>query len=189
VILGLAACQGRPRAVVSPEASTSTAVTDASLSSLAKLSHFSISGKLAFKQGERGGNARFHWEQQAGQYTLRLMNPFGGEEARLVYSAKQARLKFPQEDWVSGEDLKQVFEQHLGWVLPFERMAYWIKGMPVPGVPHQFSRTESGYRFIQSTWIIDCEDLVFYQGVWVPGRMLIRHREDDRRLKLVLNWL
>jgi len=186
-LISFSGCQHTPKAGSFTEAPAAS-MTEADLKALARLQQFEVSGKLAFKQGDKGGNAKFTWAQKGQDYALRLLNPFGGEEALMVFAKNEPRLKFPNEDWVSGEDLTRVFEAHVGWMLPFKYMTYWIKGMPVPKMPYQFSATEHGYRIIQGTWIIDCESLQTYQGLKVPGRMVFQHKEDNRRLKLVLQW-
>lgn len=192
-LLPLCACQQtsqqrgvgqNPRNPIASEAKN----REAAVKRLSKLTQFEVSGKLAFKHEEKGGNAKFSWEQQGNNYTFYLYNPFGGEEARLVYHQQQPRLKFPKEGWITGPELTDLFRAHLGWTLPFKYMGAWIKGMPAPGVAHEFRTTASGYQFQQGAWLVDCERLEYYRGFIVPQKITFRNREDHSVLKLSLHW-
>jgi outer membrane lipoprotein LolB len=181
-------CQRPPKAI---EASF-TPYNASTFKKLSQLSHFRVSGKVGFRQGETGGQAQFVWNQTGQPFTLQLLNPFGGEEARLSFSAGEYRLKMPREPWEVSHSIESLFEEKMGWSAPVAHLAYWIKGIPVPNVPSTVSHNKAGMRIIkQAHWTITYLSAIRVDGLLLPASMVLERSDlpaGPTRLKMILRW-
>jgi len=182
-ILLLAACQ-RPPKTMAPSVYT--------VESVAQLTHFRVSGKVGFRQGDTGGQASFVWQQSGRDFTLQLFNPFGSEEAYLAYRGGIYHFKMPNKAEETTQNIEPLFRESLGWSAPIAHLSYWIRGLPLPNTPKQMSQTSDGARVLQqSQWTITYLQMTQVNQLSVPKSMLLTRSdlsEGAVRLKMILHW-
>lgn len=180
--LGLNACQRAPKSF--------TPYSQATAKKLSHLETFKVAGKLSFKQEDKGGNAKFIWQQRGKAFTLRLFNPLGGEEARLQYEGGLYRLKVPGEPWQESAQIEPLFEQHLGWYAPVGYLPYWLKGVPGPQSPNRLIKRVSEVVIVQGGWEVTYDQTESIQSFTVPTSLRFQQTTGNKhtRVKMTLRW-
>ncbi|MEY3182736.1 MAG: lipoprotein localization protein LolB [Pseudomonadota bacterium] len=159
---------------------------------LSQLSHFRVSGKVAFRQGDTGGQAKFIWKQTGKDFTLQLFNPFGGEEAHLAFHHGQYQLSLPNKGIQHSQSIELLFKENLGWSAPIAHLSYWIRGIPLPKLPSKIQYDFDGNRILtQDDWKITYSRVETVNTLPLPSSMLLEQQTKANeliRLKMVLHW-
>jgi len=156
---------------------------------LSQLSYFRVSGKVGFRQGDTGGQAKFIWQQTGRDFTLQLMNPFGGEEARLSFTKGQYSLKLPNKPSQHSDSIESLFKESLGWSAPIAHLSYWMRGIPLPNVPHKIRyNAESARVLSQDHWTITYSAFERIDGLPLPQTMVLERQDKAARLRMILHW-
>jgi outer membrane lipoprotein LolB len=162
------------------------------VNSLSQLSSFRVSGKVGFRQGEAGGQAKFLWQQTGNDFSLQLMNPFGGEEAHLSFVQGQYSLKLPKEPLQYSDSIESLFKEQLGWPAPIAHLSYWMRGIPLPKMPYKISSDTEGARVLtQDHWTITYTAIEPLNGLPLPKAMILERpssSDGTARLRMILHW-
>lgn len=181
-------CQRPSKKTLAPPGSYNTSTAKA----LSQLSYFRVSGKVGFRQGETGGQAKFVWQQAGNDFTLQLRNPLGGEEARLSFTKRQYSLQLPNKPIQHSDSIESLFRESLGWSAPIAHLPYWIKGIPLPQMPKKISYNADGARVLaQDNWIITYSSIERVDGLPLPRAMVLERRglpDGMARLRMTLQW-
>ncbi len=95
-----------------------------------KLQQWNLSGKLAVKTGNEGGQARLRWQRDAQTQHIELAGPIGTGRVVLDEGPSGAVLKDTAGQVQNGPDLQTLLQQRLGWPIPFSKLQYWVRGLP-----------------------------------------------------------
>jgi outer membrane lipoprotein LolB len=191
LLYGVSLCAGcqRPPNKISDISQTYNTST---VKALNQLSYFRVSGKVGFRQGETGGQAKFIWQQNGQDFTLQLMNPFGGEEARLSFNKAAYSLKLPNQPAQHSDSIESLFRESLGWSAPIAHLPYWIKGIPLPLMPSTITYNKEGARvLVQDHWTITYSSIETVDGFVLPQSMVLERTDlpdGQARLKMLLHW-
>jgi len=105
---------------------------------------FDVSGRLSARRGAEGVAAHFAWEHVPGRDAIELATPMGTTLARLERDAGGASIKRADGAVERARDAATLAERALGFPLPVESLAWWIRAVPHPGAPHAIERDASG---------------------------------------------
>ncbi|MEO8486013.1 MAG: lipoprotein insertase outer membrane protein LolB [Betaproteobacteria bacterium] len=105
---------------------------------------FDVSGRLSARRGAEGAAANFDWAHAPGQDTIALATPMGTTLARLSRDSDGASLERPDRPVERARDAATLADRVLGFALPVESLAWWIRGVPHPGTPHALERDTAG---------------------------------------------
>ncbi|WP_404368685.1 lipoprotein insertase outer membrane protein LolB [Marinobacter sp.] len=192
--LVLAGCAAKPLEPL-PEGLTEQPPEDWSQRQQALLAftHWTLTGKLAVRQGEDSGSAVINrWTQRGASYELSLSSAFlGMGHTRLSGVPGYLELTLPDGETYRSSDPDALTEAATGWQLPLDSLVWWIRGLPSPA---------SNFRLL-----FDDQDrlAVIYQQGWeirydrwrefVPGKPELPARinalKEDRRVRVVVtSW-
>lgn len=143
-------------------------------------SSWQLRGKLA----SRGmGAAGFTWQQTRRDSTISISAPLGAGAARIKYVANRIAVNTGKVQ-LGHEDAVQWLQLQ-GLAVPFDALAWWVQGLPVPRLPRQWSG--DGRSFVQAGWTVTLRKLVMVDCLKLPSRLTIG--KGDTLLKLGgLQW-
>lgn len=126
VLLTLAACMPPPvrRA---PDAGLLQAQA-AREAALAAHPDWGLSGRIAISDGKDGGSGHIDWKQHGSDYDIRLSAPVTRQSWRLVREGDRVRLEGLEGGTLEGTDAQALLYQALGWLVPVDALAAWVRG-------------------------------------------------------------
>lgn len=124
--LALAACASLP-----PPEPPAAAVVD---------EPFAITARMSARHDGQGVAAHVEWTHERGRDALAFATPMGTTLARLTRDSAGARVELPDGRVVDDADPSALAARTLGFALPVDELAWWIRGLPRPGSAHALER-------------------------------------------------
>ncbi len=123
---------------------------------LLKISEWDIRGRLAVRTKDDGGSATLVWERSGSKHRIELFGPFGGGRIRIEQNPEGATLVDNKKNQFRGKTAQDVLYRRVGWHVPFDSLAYWLRGLPEPGKTENLMFDSSGLitSFDQKGWSI-----------------------------------
>jgi len=158
---------------------------------LKAMSHWGVSGRLAVKQGRKAGQEHIIacWHAD-GTYSLEFLSLFGQLLARLEAAPVAVTLYLSGGRRFRAHDPDQLLQAQLGWSVPLQGLASWIRGLPVVGRPAVRELDQAGRitRLNQQGWLITYPRYQVVKSVDMPQKL--DFRRQDLHLQLVVDrWL
>ncbi len=98
------------------------------------LDAWSVEGRVAISNGQRGGSGRLEWSQQQDQYRMALSAPVTRQSWSLASAADGgAVLEGVEGGPRHGPDAGLLLRQATGWEIPVQELAWWVRGLQTPG--------------------------------------------------------
>lgn len=149
--------------------------------------NWSVSGRLALSDGERGGSLAFDWEAEGARHVVRLRTLAGGQQWRLAFDRDGASLTGTDVDTMRGRDPDELVRRATGWPIPVAWMTRWLLGMPAPpGADLQFAADGTLAGLSVEDWVLDYRRFSVPPGysVLMPAR--IEARRSPYRIRAAL---
>ncbi len=156
---------------------------------LADIRHWEFTGSISVRDDQESHSSRIRWRQMEEHYQVNLWGTFnvGATEIRgepgLVSIVQQG------EEPLITETPEQLIREELGYELPVSQLEYWLRGIPVPGRPHDpvFGENNQLTELHQDGWRIHYLGYSNYGVETLPVR--IRMEKAPLRLDLLrLSW-
>ena len=155
----LAACATRPSKPPPPLSSAAAQQQQLQRETvLRQQAHWSLAGRVAIRNGDKGGSGRLDWQQQDKAYTVSLSAPVTRQSWRLSDGPLGARLEGVEGGPRQGSDAARLLQAATGWDIPLAALGDWVRGLPAPGLPAaslQFDAQGRLSRLLQDGWTID----------------------------------
>jgi outer membrane lipoprotein LolB len=113
----------------------------------------------------------------------------GAAAWRLLADADGAELEFADGRRYRADSIDELVRAQVGWQLPVEALAWWVRGLAAPGRLQQRVLDEEGRLSLlqQEGWLIEFGRYAVVGGETMPARMTAR--QQDRTVKLaVRKW-
>ena len=169
----LAGCATRPPLppVADPELAWHTRLAE-----LQGASDWEVKAKLAVRTHERGGQANMLWQRRLDAHTVNLYGPFGGGRVILTSDGRGATLRDSKKRTYDADTAEDVLYRVVGWRIPFERLQYWVLGVPAPGLDYTHTLDERGRlsTLRQGGWEIVYKAYDQYAGREMPRKMSLQ---------------
>ncbi len=152
--------------------------------------HWHLFGRIALTRGESGWHAGVDWQEQPGQFRMRVSGPFGQGAVELVGIDQQLVLRDADGRLHTADSLDALLHRVTGWELPVEGMRYWARGLPAPATAYEVVHDDAGQlaHLHQDGW--DIEYRRFHAepaGQW-PAKL--RLARGDVSVRLVIDrWV
>jgi len=148
---------------------------------------FLISGGIGVLQDAEGWHGKMSWRQNQEDFSIKLMGPFGSEQAELRKSASKMELRAPNGQSISGAKLALWEKKMFGESLPVTALPYWLHGYPYPGIKDAVVKGGKGAvrEIRQDGWRVEYSGWRKLGGRSMPGKILLTKRKV--RIKLVVN--
>ena len=153
---------------------------------LTALDAFSLDGRAAISQGERGTQASLNWSQQGEDARLRLSGPFGAGAMRLELENQVLSIEDSRGTRLAGADAEEALARQLGFTPPVAALRWWVLGLPAPGAEAVEQRDAEGRlaHLEQDGWQV--EYLEYRDHALPQGRLDLPRRLRATREKLDL---
>lgn len=156
---------------------------------LAAQPDWSLSGRIAISDGKDGGSGRIDWSQHGRDFDIRLSAPVTRQSWRMVRADGHVRLEGLEGGTREGDDAQALLQQTLGWVVPVDALAAWVRGARATpdDARMQFAADGSPAQVIEQGWTVDYPAWDATTPVPLPHKVFARDGTDRVRL-VVDRW-
>ncbi|MEA3292711.1 MAG: lipoprotein insertase outer membrane protein LolB [Pseudomonadota bacterium] len=129
VLLAVASgCATTPRVPVLPD--QVAAIWNERQARLQTLEAWRLNARVGVRTSQRGGSATLLWQRSPSAQKIELQGPLGGGRVRITVDASGAVLEDTEGKVLRGRDASDLLRRRLGWEVPFDSLASWIRGLP-----------------------------------------------------------
>ena len=158
------------------------------------LDNWSIDGRVGIKSPEHSGSVGLVWEQNPITFSLYMTGPLGQSVARLrgaVVDENQQTvvLHVPDSEPLISDSAQQLLYEQTGWLIPFQALQDWVRGMPMQGEEFLYALNDKGLleKLEQDGWIVEYSRYSQIDGVDLPGRIRA-NKEGTTVIVSVRKW-
>lgn|SRR6185295_4201049 len=187
-LLTLAGCRTTPVVppVIGPGADAPWALQR---ESLAKVTHYTLGGRVAVAANGQGFQGALRYQQQQQHAELAIDGPLGIGGVRVSLDGEQVNISNSRGESFDGPAARSELEQRLGFTLPLAELRWWLLGLPAPGEAalEQDPVTGEIRAFQQTGWRVSIDARTPAMGFALPQRLVVSR--DGARMKLLIeNW-
>lgn len=190
MVIFLAACTVTPVVEMSPDA-LEDAWSDRNMRLMA-MDAWRLQGRVAVSNEHDSWSASLLWRESDHSQEVRVVAPLG--QGTAVVRREEhglAELQLSNGEVFVGESASELLHQQLGWYLPVESLAYWIKGVPDPNYVSSWALNRQGglSHLTQAGWQVEYKRYrhsELFDGD-LPSKLFLTR--DDWKVKLIVqNW-
>ncbi len=154
---------------------------------LSSVEDWDLKGLIAIRAAKDGGSANWHWRQSKNNYTISLFGPFGANSFTLTGTPSSVLLETSDGKKFNATTPELLLAQQTGWQLPISNLYYWIRGLPVPGVPaqKQFDTYHHLTALTQQGWTIHYLRYVSVNQIDLPNKIFLDNSQVN--VKIIIN--
>jgi len=142
---------------------------------LERIEKWQLSGKVGVQTAQDSGSANVDWQENHGSYSVSLYAALGAGGMKLSGRPGSATLVMNDGKTFRASSPDALLAKNWGFNLPVSYLRYWVRGLPVPGIPAKmqfdnFSRVTS---FSQQGWQVQVQSYTRAGGAELPSRLSI----------------
>lgn len=159
-------------------------------------SGWSFEGRVALRQGGKGGSGRIEWQQDGRDYDIRLSAPVTRQSWRLIGNThnEAGRIEGIEGGAREGESAEQLLFDATGWEIPVNHLPDWVLGrVAADAEAARDLRVDAQgrpRRIEQMGWVVEYQD-------WSPAQdglpalpRRIEASQGEARVRLLIDrWL
>lgn len=182
-VAGCGTLSGRPPVVPAPLAERETR--------LLALAGFDARGRIAVRQGSRGGQGNLRWQQAGDDATIGITGPFGAGAVEILWNRDRVAIRSRDGETVReylGNDAAEAFvAEQIGVPVPVQALRYWLLGLVDPAAEARDERDTEGRLTLldQHGWTLRYAEHRLVGDLWLPRRLDVTR--EDARLRLVID--
>ncbi len=150
---------------------------------------WSLAGRLAVSDGKDGGSGRFRWNQMESGSAMDFHGAMGRGAWRMTSDTAGARLELADGTVHDAVSIDILVRSHLGWDIPVDSLAWWVRGLAAPGGYQERRLGEDGdiQELMQDGWTVTFDRYRSFGGARLPVRLTAR--QADWKVKLAIrDW-
>lgn len=166
------------------------AAWEARRATLEAMDKWSLEGRLAVKANDEGQSANVSWKQEGEFLEARFFGPFGAGNTRIVGNADELLIETSDGERMHTTTPERDLYRELGWTVPLDRMPYWVRGIPGPGLVEDLKIDGAGrlQSVKQGTWTLEIPQYVQREDGRVMPRRITLNRRDVRIRLIIDDW-
>lgn len=151
--------------------------------------NFSLSGRIAIRNGDDGGSGRFEWQQDGEVMRFVLSAPLSNQTWTLEGMPGSYVLTDSKGQQQQDADAKRLVFDASGWVIPMDELSYWIRAARAPEAlagPAQLELAESGdlSSLRQAGWQVSFERFSEVNAIRLPVK--IKATREAASVKVII---
>jgi outer membrane lipoprotein LolB len=158
---------------------------------LAALQQWTARGKVALRSADAAESAGLVWRQQGPDTVLQLSGPLGVGATSIHSDGARLEIRRGEEYHLLDISTADAIRQSIGWDLPLQSLAYWLKGLPAPDrvVQDMEFDPDTGLlrRLTQEDWEVRYRKYGDFGGVILPQRLQISRGATEAKV-LITHW-
>ena len=157
---------------------------------LADFNSWSIKGKLAVNQPDRNDILVINqWRQHQGSFNIHISSFLGLGATQITGTQEFLSIHQPDEPVLHSTQPEQLLQETLGWALPLNSLAYWIKGLPAPGKPADINFDQEGnpHRIRQTQWQVILDRYKPVGDLMLPGKITLTQKQIKVKV-VITQW-
>jgi outer membrane lipoprotein LolB len=151
---------------------------------------FQLRGRIAIRNANDGGSARFAWQQRGDTLDFELSAPLSNQTWRLTGAPGRYVLTDSKGVKRQHSDAKQLIYDASGWNIPLAELSFWIRGARAEGSDADLAFNQSGRltQLVQNGWSVSYERFVeLPDGTRLPAKLAAK--KADALVKVVVqSW-
>lgn len=150
------------------------------------LVEFELAGRIAVRYGQEAASGNVAWRHASDADELLITSPVGGAVARIVRERDAVTLTSADGTEHRAADAQSLTERVLGFRIPLEGLADWVRGRPASG-PAAVTRYDAAGKLEQleqDGWRIEYLDYESAQSGAMPTRMRLHYPGLELRLAI-----
>lgn len=151
---------------------------------LAAIEHWGLVGRLSLDDGEQGGSGTLRWNVDPAGSDLDFRGTMGRGAWQLELRPGSATLKLANGEIQTAPDIDSLVMDRVGWPVPVEALAWWVRGLRAPGAVDSEEVDANGLllSLTQSGWSVDFKRYRVVEGVPLP--VSLEAQRNSYRVKL-----
>ena len=144
------------------------------LNKIAQLDHWTLQGRIGYRNSKEGGAVWISWDQQGNDFDVKLSGPLGVGATRITGNQYHAQLQRGARQPDIANSAEELTELLFGWQWPVKQLRFWVRGIAAPSPP----KIESSYNsdgtlnsLKQSGWALQFFDYQEIEGWRLPGNV------------------
>ncbi len=149
---------------------------------------WSVSGRAAIRDGQRGGQVAFDWQATGDRHRVHLRTVTGGRQWLLEFEPGFAELEGTDVGRIVGPDPNELVEAAVGWAIPVVELSDWIRGLVAETHGKvEFAPDGTLRRVALDPWELSYQRFDEVDGQLMPARL--EAESPPYRVRLVLrSW-
>jgi outer membrane lipoprotein LolB len=150
---------------------------------------WSLEGRLAVSNENDGGSGHFNWSKQGRSDRMNFHGALGRGAWRLAADENGAELELADGSVYRAVSINELVRNRVGWEIPLEHLAWWVRGLAAPGGFEQRLLDAEGnlVELRQAGWKIEFGRYKTFGGIGLPVKMTAR-REASKVKLAIRNW-
>ena len=153
---------------------------------LSSLDTWALSGRLAVSDENDGGSGKLRWQESPGGSRMDFHGALGRGAWQMEANAAGAVLELADGSRYSANSVGELVREQLGWQVPVESLAWWVRGLEAPGDSGTMVLTENGTlsQLRQHGWEVEYGRYREAGGYGLPLKLTAR--QEGRTVKLAI---
>jgi len=149
---------------------------------------WSVTGRAAIRDGERGGQVAFDWQASGDSHRVHLRTVTGGRQWVLEFEPGFAELEGTDVGRIVGPEPNALVEAAVGWAIPVVELSDWIRGLVAETHGEvEFASDGTVRRVSLDPWELSYHRFDEVDGQLMPARL--EAESPPYRVRLVLrSW-
>lgn len=156
---------------------------------LAETGRWALKGRLAVNDGEEGGSGHLSWQKHGPISSMNFHGALGRGAWQLNANENGAVLEWADGEVQRADTVGELIEQQLGWTIPVNALAWWVRGLAAPGNWDRQQLDEHGNleKLSQLGWNIEYGRYRQVGNVSMPVKLTARRQSYTVKFA-IQNW-
>lgn len=155
---------------------------------LAAQPRWTLRGRLAISGPQDGGSGSLEWSQDGGSFRFTVNAPVTGKTWTLSGNDSHVELEGLRDGPIVGDNAAIMLERELGWQVPVDELAHWVRATRAPGDAELVFRADGlPAELRQAGWKVEYPDYDASRQPALPRRIFASRGDYKVRL-VVQRW-
>lgn len=179
-----------PTSQIKPNDLALKSLSELRAKSISQLTSWKIRGRTVILQDKEGINVGLKWQEDNGQYLIKLEGPFSQGGVTLKGDADNVTLSTSDGQYYSAKTPEALIKEVVGWNLPVSALRDWVRGLPSSEqdiTSLEYNDKGQLMHLEQGEWSIQFLRYIPFEDMSMPGKVFIKHPSLSVKL-IIADW-